>query len=203
LTRRVANGVALVSRNNSSRFSGRGGKSERGDAREHGVEVLARLRVRGEVAEDDLEQVILRGAAAVARSGRGQHATNAGGANADVVVKRMRKKERSSVRVRRQDARRGGAPAGHPRWFPRWHPRAGGCSCGAGPLPRERAPRVSRTPPRPRRERASRSSPRPLSRFPPSLFPIPRPTRAPPRRAPRRRARPRARPRGAPFPPFP
>ena len=86
---RVANGVALVSRNNSSRFSrGRGGKSERGDAREHGVEVLARLRVRGEVAEDDLEQVILRGAAAVARSGRGQHATNAGGANADVVVKR-------------------------------------------------------------------------------------------------------------------
>ena len=88
LTRRVANGVALVSRNNSSRFSGRGGKSERGDAREHGVEVLARLRVRGEVAEDDLEQVILRGAAAVARSGRGQHATNAGGANADVVVKR-------------------------------------------------------------------------------------------------------------------
>jgi hypothetical protein len=89
VTRRVANGVALVSRNNSSRFSrGRGGKSERGDAREHGVEVLARLRVRGEVAEDDLEQVILRGAAAVARSGRGQHATNAGGANADVVVKR-------------------------------------------------------------------------------------------------------------------
>ena len=103
----------------------------------------------------------------------------------------------------RQDARRGDAPAGHPRSFPWSHPRAGGCSCGARPSPRGRAPRVSRTPPRPRHERAPRSSPRPPSRFLPPLFLIPRPTRAPPRRAPRRRARPRARPRGTPFPPFP
>ena len=52
----------------------------RGDAREHGVEVLARLRVRGEVAEDHLEQVVLRRrGAGVARSGRGQRAKDKGG----------------------------------------------------------------------------------------------------------------------------
>ena len=52
----------------------------RGDAREHGVEVLARLRVRGEVAEDHLEQVVLRRrGAGVARSRRGQRAKDKGG----------------------------------------------------------------------------------------------------------------------------
>lgn len=191
-----------------SRFSGRASRRKRaGDAREHGVEVLARLRVRGEVAEDHLEQVVLRESrgAGIARSGSaGQRAKDAGGRSSPSSPSEKNVGEaRLHVRAR-QDARRGDAPAGHPRSFPWSHPRAGGCSCGARPLPRGRAPRVSRTPPRPRHERAPRSSPRPPSRFlPPSLFLIPRPTRAPPRRAPRRRARPRARPRGTPFPPFP
>ena len=109
--------------------------------------------------------------------------------------RRRRQKNVGEVRLNkvraRQDARRGDAPAGHPRSFPWSHPRAGGCSCSARPLPRRRAPRVSRTPTRPRHERAPRSSPRPTSRFLP-LFLIPRPTRAP-RFDPARRSSSRAR----------
>ena len=122
--------------------------------------------------------------------GAGRESRGAGEVSARRTRAGRRRRRRRQKNVRearlhvraRQDARRGDAPAGHPRSFPWSHPRAGGCSCGARPLPRGRAPRVSRTPPRPRHERAPRSSPRPPSRFlPPSLFLIPRPTRAPPR----------------------